>query len=72
MKRRGFLGKLLMGAAATALAPVAAGEPKKIQATSTLKPNYMNQTVGSGSVERMRIGPGGYVIWPGTDKEFKV
>jgi hypothetical protein len=48
MKRRGFLGKLLMGAAATALAPTAAIEPKKIQATQTV-----------GSVERMRIGSNG-------------
>ena len=70
MKRRGFLGKLLMGAAVTALAPVAAVEPKKIQATPTPKPDYTNITVGD--VERMRIGPGGYVIWPGTDKEFKI
>jgi hypothetical protein len=61
MKRRGFLGKLLMGAAVTALTPTAAIEPKKIQATQTM-----------GSVERMRIGPGGCVIWPGTDKEFTI
>ena len=61
MKRRGFLGKLLMGAATTALAPIASIQPKKIQATQTM-----------GSIERMRIGPRGYVIWPGTDKEFKI
>ena len=50
-----------MGAAVTALTPTAAIEPKKIQATQTM-----------GSVERMRIGPGGCVIWPGTDKEFTI
>jgi hypothetical protein len=70
MKRRGFLGKLLMGAAATALAPMATIEPKKIQVIPPPKPDYTNITVGD--VERMRIGPGGYVIWPGTDKEFKI
>ena len=70
MRRRGFIGKLLIGAAATALTPVAAIEPKKIQVTPTPKPDYTNITVGD--VERMRIGPGGCVIWPGTDKEFKI
>ena len=50
-----------MGAATTALAPIASIQPKKIQATQTV-----------GSIERMRIGPRGYVIWPGTDKEFKI
>lgn len=57
MKRRGFLGKLLMGAAVTALAPTSAIEPKKIQATPTPKPDYTNITVGD--VERMRIGSDG-------------
>ena len=63
MRRRGFIGKLLMGAAATALAPTSAAEPKKIQATPTPKPDYTNITVGD--VERMRIksnGDGSYQI----------
>lgn len=57
MKRRGFIGKLLMGAAATALAPIAAVEPKKIT---------------QESVERVRIGVNEYKIWPGTPEEISI
>lgn len=59
-----------MGAAATAIAPMATIGSKKTQVIPSPKPDYINQTVGS--VERMRIGPGGFIMWPGTDKEFKI
>lgn len=60
MKRRGFIGKLLMGAAATALAPIAtisAVNPQKIQISSTSDLDYR-----SLGVERMRITSSGNVI----------
>ena len=59
MKRRGFLGKLLMGAAATALAPMAtvsAVNPQKIQISSTSDLDHR-----SLGVERMRIYSSGNV-----------
>lgn len=58
MKRRGFLGKILMGVAATAITPMTTLNLEKLQVAPT--PDYMNQRVGG--VERMRISSSGNVV----------